>query len=1148
MRLFLILAFMFPMSAFAAKKMLIMDFRNLDQDPNFQYLEGSITDAVKKLLREKFEFFEPEANDVEKRAQDSYFLFPEDYHNKNVALQLGLMTDQDIVISGGFQKRYSARGEAFILVDVMIFDIENKKLVRQFKNEIKVNAAIFESIDKLAQKVAQEAQEILPHKGQFEFDRYAPITQTQVTLLGGYNLNSFSSPMHKETVLTSGSSMSAADYGGMWIAAELRRDRFLDRNRLVGFFRADFQMINSQFAVSGTADRSSATGMGGAANFSVVLGTQPSAAVQIPLQSSDTTRGSITVSSLTFTPTDWNIPQYVTATGIDDGAVSDGSHNYSIVTGRAISEDKNYDGLDPVDVLITNADNDLAGVTISPTAGLTTKEAAGAGHTATFTVVLNVAPTGSITINLTSSNTAEGTVSPATLNFSTGNWNSPQTVTITGVADNKVDGNQNYTIITAPIAATGTNYDNIDPANVLVVSQDTDTAGFTIIPVAGLTTSESGASATFTVQLTSQPTANVQVTLTSDNTSEGQIGRTSGSCDNSSGLSTASCALTFTSANWNTAQTVRITGIDDASTDGNIVYHVVTGPATSSDSNFNGVDPADITLTNSDNDTPGITVSPTAGLTTTEAGGVATFTVKLNTAPTANVTLTLSSSNEAEGRIRRGTNCDNAGTAGTGSCTLVFTPASWNSAQTVGVVGQNDFVADGSISYSVFFSTPSSSSDTNYNGLTPASVALSNSDNDMAGVTVSAISGNTTESGTTATFTVVLTSQPLSPVDIYYSSSNTGEGQIKQSLGLCATAGTAAATACKLSFTSANWSTPQTVTVQGINDFVQDGNITYNLTSAAIAGSGADYNGIIPASVTVTNIDNDVAGFTVLPSSGLITTEAGGTATFSVRLNSQPTAAVTIGLSSSNTAEGTVSPASLVFDSSNWSTNQTVTVTGVADNRIDSNVLYSIITAAASSADPIYNNQNPADVSVTNNNSDVGKYIFVTSATYNGNFSAYPASGGFAGTTGADGLCNADAAKPNVSTYKAVIGSYDGGLPDVERDGSGIALDWALYTTTRYYRAADSLLVGTTDANGLFTFPLTNSFHNAAASYWTGLTSLYAYSATSSCRPTGTTTISWNASSTRTGVIGDGLSTISTAIANGSLACSNTLRLLCAEQ
>lgn len=272
MRLFLILAFMFPMSAFAAKKMLIMDFRNLDQDPNFQYLEGSITDAVKKLLREKFEFFEPEANDVEKRAQDSYFLFPEDYHNKNVALQLGLMTDQDIVISGGFQKRYSARGEAFILVDVMIFDIENKKLVRQFKNEIKVNAAIFESIDKLAQKVAQEAQEILPHKGQFEFDRYAPITQTQVTLLGGYNLNSFSSPMHKETVLTSGSSMSAADYGGMWIAAELRRDRFLDRNRLVGFFRADFQMINSQFAISGTADRSSATGMGGAA--SVGLGYQ----------------------------------------------------------------------------------------------------------------------------------------------------------------------------------------------------------------------------------------------------------------------------------------------------------------------------------------------------------------------------------------------------------------------------------------------------------------------------------------------------------------------------------------------------------------------------------------------------------------------------------------------------------------------------------------------------------------------------------------------------------------------------------------------------------------------------------------------------------------------------------------------------------
>ena len=50
-----------------------------------------------------------------------------------------------------------------------------------------------------------------------------------------------------------------------------------------------------------------------------------------------------------------------------------------------------------------------------------------------------------------------------------------------------------------------------------------------------------------------------------------------------------------------------------------------------------------------------------------------------------------------------------------------------------------------------------------------------------------------------------------------------------------------------------------------------------------------------------------------------MTTEAGGTATFTVVLNTQPTANVTIGLSSSDTTEGTVSPASLTFTTANWS-------------------------------------------------------------------------------------------------------------------------------------------------------------------------------------------------------------------------------------
>ena len=69
-------------------------------------------------------------------------------------------------------------------------------------------------------------------------------------------------------------------------------------------------------------------------------------------------------------------------------------------------------------------------------------------------------------------------------------------------------------------------------------------------------------------------------------------------------------------------------------------------------------------------------------------------------------------------------------------------------------------------------------------------------------------------------------------------------------------------------------------------------------------------------------------------------------------LNAQPTANVTIGLSSSDTTEGTVSPASLTFTTANWNTAQTVTVTGVDDAIADGLQRYSIITAPAASTDP----------------------------------------------------------------------------------------------------------------------------------------------------------------------------------------------------
>ena len=111
-------------------------------------------------------------------------------------------------------------------------------------------------------------------------------------------------------------------------------------------------------------------------------------------------------------------------------------------------------------------------------------------------------------------------------------------------------------------------------------------------------------------------------------------------------------------------------------------------------------------------------------------------------------------------------------------------------------------------------------------------------------------------------------------------------------------------------------------------------------------------------------------GITVSPTSGLVTTEAGGTASFSVLLNSQPTADVIIGLSSSDTTEGTISVPSLTFTSANWNLSQTVTVAGVDDPIIDGNIAYSILTAPAVSSDTNYNGIKASDVTLINIDND----------------------------------------------------------------------------------------------------------------------------------------------------------------------------------
>jgi len=134
-------------------------------------------------------------------------------------------------------------------------------------------------------------------------------------------------------------------------------------------------------------------------------------------------------------------------------------------------------------------------------------------------------------------------------------------------------------------------------------------------------------------------------------------------------------------------------------------------------------------------------------------------------------------------------------------------------------------------------------------------------------------------------------------------------------------------------------------------------------------------------------------GITVEPTSGLITTEDGGTDTFTVALNTEPTANVTIGLSSNDTTEGTVSPTSLTFTAGDWDTPQTVTVTGVDDSIEDGDVGYTIVLDRASSADLDYNGLDPADVSVVNQDNDSTTQTFFSTDTPLAIADAHPRKG-----------------------------------------------------------------------------------------------------------------------------------------------------------
>ena len=157
----------------------------------------------------------------------------------------------------------------------------------------------------------------------------------------------------------------------------------------------------------------------------------------VGLSSSDITAATVSPATLTFTSCSTGIlEQTVTVTGVND-AVADGTQSYTIATAAAVSGDARLQRAgrrrrDRQRLL----DHDAAGIIVDPASALTTSEAAGLGHTATFTVKLASEPTANASVGLNSSHITAGHGQSGDAHLHqqpTGILE--QTVTVTGVND-----------------------------------------------------------------------------------------------------------------------------------------------------------------------------------------------------------------------------------------------------------------------------------------------------------------------------------------------------------------------------------------------------------------------------------------------------------------------------------------------------------------------------------------------------------------------------------------------------------------------------------------------------------------------------------------------------------------------------------------
>jgi hypothetical protein len=390
----------------------------------------------------------------------------------------------------------------------------------------------------------------------------------------------------------------------------------------------DFQLTVDNTAVAGvtiteTGGATSVTEGGAVDSYSVVLTSQPNADVLITLTPDENL--SVSPTSLAFTALTWNVPQVVVVSAIDDRIV-EGPHTGTISHSASGGQ---YTGVTIADVVASITDNDSATYQFT-TAGSSHDEAAGS---AVIEVSLEFATSGSGPIALASAISIPISVAAGSTAIDGTHYSLPA-----GDVAFDVDGGTREFVVTLldNAVADGDRILLLDlgtatgggagmasavvagtPTTHTLTILDNDVAGVVIVQPGGSTNvTEGGNSDSYTIALSSQPTADVLITITPDDQ-----------------LSAAPTQLSFTASNWSTAQTVTVTAIDDDDAEGDhtgTISHAATGGG------YANVSIADVIVNITDNDlVADVAVSNLLLTTPVLAGRSIAFEVTINNLATA---------------------------------------------------------------------------------------------------------------------------------------------------------------------------------------------------------------------------------------------------------------------------------------------------------------------------------------------------------------------------------------------------------------------------------------------------------------------------------------------------------------------------------